>query len=377
MRSSPLAVACAVLSALSACIVERPDPEQGSGAGSSTAFRVTAGAALPVDSRESHLRSLRQLTFEGENAEAYFSSDGTRLVFQRTPESGGCDQIYTLDLGTGDTALVSTGDGRTTCGYFYPAGDRIVYASTHHHDSTCPTPPDFSRGYVWPIYSTYDLFLADSAGRIIEQLTDEPGYDAEATVSPRGDRIVFTSTRDGDLELYTMALDGSDVRRITNRLGYDGGAFFSPDGTRIVWRAQYPEAAAEQADYRALLTEDLVRPSVLEIWVADADGGNARQVTSNGAANFAPYFHPSGEKIIFSSNMDDPTGRDFDLYLIGVDGTGLERVTWTAGFDGFPMFSPDGRYLVFGSNRSESHPGNTNVFIAEWVEEPELTAAVR
>jgi len=359
----------ALLFLVSACSEQPEAAPEAADAGST--LDVTAGVVFAADAREAHFRNLRQLTFEGENAEAYFSSDGRSLVFQRSPESGGCDQIYTLDLATADTALVSTGDGRTTCGYFYPAGDRIVYASTHHHDEACPAEPDFSRGYVWPIYETYDLFLADSDGQIVEQLTDLPGYDAEATVSPLGDRIIFTSMRDGDLELYTMALDGSDVQRITNRLGYDGGAFFSPDGSKIVWRAHYPEDPDAQDDYRALLDEGLIRPSVLEIWVADVDGSNAVQVTSNGAANFAPYFHPSGEKILFSSNMDDPSGRDFDIYMIGVDGTGLERVTYAAGFDGFPMFSPDGRWLVFGSNRNESHPGNTNVFITEWVEDGE------
>jgi Tol biopolymer transport system component len=295
-------------------------------------------------------------------------------VFQRTPAAGGCDQIYTLDLATGDTALVSTGEGRTTCSYYYPAGDRILYASTHHHDASCPPPPDFSRGYVWAVYPTYDVFVANADGSGLTQLTDTDGYDAEATVSPVGDRIVFTSMRDGDLDLYSMALDGSDVRRLTDRVGYDGGAFFSPDGSRIVWRAHYPEPGEALDDYRALLADGLIRPSTLEIWVANADGSDARQVTDNGAANFGPYWHPSGDRIIFASNMDDPTGRDFDLYLIGVDGAGLERVTFTADFDGFPMFSPDGRHLVWGSNRNPSHDGNTNVFIAEWVDDAEAGA---
>ena len=377
MRVFPLlchsAALAPLLLGLVACVPDVParvrDPD-----GGASGFQVSAGVPLAPDPRETHVRNLRQLTFEGENAEAYFSFDGTRLVFQRTGPEGGCDQIYTLDLTTGDTARVSTGRGRTTCSYFYPAGDRMLYASTHHHDAACPVEPDFSRGYVWPVYDTYDLFVANAAGRIVEQLTDTRGYDAEATLSPVDDRIVFTSSRDGDLELYTMALDGSDVRRVTRRLGYDGGAFFSPDGSKLVWRAHYPETPAEQADYRALLAEGLIRPSVLELWVADADGSNARQVTRNGHANFGPFFHPSGEKIIFSSNLHDPSGRDFDLYLIGVDGSGLERVTWTPGFNGFPMFSPDGRHLVFGSNRNESHPGNTNVFIAEWVEEPATAA---
>ena len=228
---------------------------------------------------------------------------------------------------------------------------------------------------MWPVYPTYEIFVADLSGSILTQLTDSPGYDAEATISPKGDRIIFTSSRDGDLELYTMNLDGSDVRRITNRLGYDGGAFFSPDGSKIVWRAQYPETPADQADYRALLADGLIRPTVLELWIANADGTDARQITKLGKASFAPFFHPSGQKIVFSSNMDDPQGRDFDIYVIGIDGNGLERLTFAAGFDGFPMFSPDGRWLAFGSNRNESHEGNTNMFIAEWVETPEVAPA--
>jgi TolB protein len=335
----------------------------------SGSFVVSAGQPFADQPQEVRLRNVRQLTFEGENAEAYFSFDGTRLIYQRTPETGGCDQIYTLDLATGEQNLASTGDGRTTCSYYYPDGDQILYASTHATAAECPAPPDMSQGYVWAVYDSYDLYMANADGSNLVQLTDTPGYDAEATISPAGDRMIFTSTRDGDLDLYTMALDGSDVRRITNRIGYDGGAFYSPDGSKIVWRAHYPEEGPEMADYQRLLGLGLIRPSSLEIYVADADGSNVVQVTDNGAANFGPFFHPSGERIIFSSNMDDPTGRDFDLYMINVDGTGLERVTFTGDFDGFPMFSPDGRYLVWGSNRNMSHEGNTNVFIAEWVED--------
>ena len=370
MRTPPIRVRSSILaivSALFACVPDQPLREPVAG---EAAFQVTAGSALPADPREVHLANIRQLTFEGENAEAYFSFDGKLLSFQRTGAEGGCDQIYTLNLATGDTARVSNGTGRTTCAYFYPSGDEILYASTHQHDPSCPARPDFSQGYVWPVYPSYDIFVADASGTTLRQLTDSPGYDAEATISPTGDRIVFTSARDDDLELYTMALDGSDVRRITHRLGYDGGAFFSPDGSKIVWRAQYPETPADQADYRSLLADGLIRPTVLELWVADADGSNAREITHYGAGSFAPFFHPSGQKIVFSSNMDDPAGREFDIYMIGVDGTGLERITWTGGFDGFPMFSPDGRYLAFGSNRNESHSGNTNVFIADWVETP-------
>lgn len=331
---------------------------------------IQAGRPFTAVQGERRLTNVRQLTFAGENAEAYFAPDGTRLVYQRTSPEGGCDQIHAIDLATGATWRVSTGEGRTTCAYYFPGGERILFSSTHHHDAMCPVPPDMSRGYVWAVYPTYDIFSAAEDGSDLRQLTDTDGYDAEATVSPVGDRIVFTSLRDGDLDLYSMNLDGSDVRRLTDRVGYDGGAFFSPDGSRIVWRAHYPESDEELADYLALLAQGLIRPGVLEIWVADADGSNARQITDNGAANFGPYWHPSGDRIIFSSNMHDPSGRDFDLYLIGIDGSGLERVTWTEDFDGFPVFSPDGRYLVWGSNRNPAHDGNTNVFIAEWVEQP-------
>ena len=330
-------------------------------------FAQPSAAQDWIDEREVRLGNLQQLTFEGENAEAYWSFDGTRLIFQsRPPGREECDQIHVLDLATGERELVSTGWGRTTCAYFYPAGDRILYSSTHHYNLACPAPPDYSRGYVWPLHSSFDIFAADSDGSNLQRLTTSFGYDAEATFSPTGHRIVFTSIRDGDLDLYSMAPDGSDVRRITNRLGYDGGAFFSPDGTQIVWRAHYPKAEAEQEDYLALLADGLVRPSALDIYVADADGSNPRQLTDNGAANFAPYWHPSGRQIVFSSNMDDPGGRNFELYVVGVDGSGLERVTWSEGFDGFPVFHPDGAQLIFASNRNQSHEGNTNLFLAEW-----------
>jgi TolB protein len=322
-----------------------------------------------LDPQEAHLRNIRQLTLSGENAEAYFSADGKNLIYQSRAEGEGCDQIYTLELASGETQLVSTGLGRTTCSYYYPGGDRILYATTHHWDPSCPPSPDMSQGYVWALYPTFDIFAADPDGSNMTQLTHSWGYDAEATFSPVEDLVVFTSMRDGDLEIYTMRGDGSDVRRLTDKIGYDGGPFFSPDGKKIVYRSGYPETGEEIADYKRLLAQGLIRPSALEIYVMDADGSNKVRVTDNGAANFGPYFHPSGDKILFSSNLGDPSGREFDIWMINVDGTGQEQITHTGGFDGFPMFSPDGKYLVFGSNRNESHPGNTNVFIAEWVEE--------
>ena len=323
----------------------------------------------PNQGHEPHLANVRQLTDGGENAEAYFSPPGDRLIFQSTRPPYACDQIFTMNLDGSDVKRVSTGKGRTTCGYFLP-GEKFLYASTHLKAEPCPPRPTFERGYVWPIYESYDIFvanLANSDGTDVQQLTRTPGYDAEATVSPDGSTIVFTSVRDGDLDLYTMKADGSGVRRLTNDKGYDGGAFFSADGTQIVYRAHHPKDAASLARYEELLEEGLIEPTVLEIFVMDADGSNKRQITNNGAANFCPFFHPDSKHIIFSSNMDDARGRNFDLYLIGTDGTGLERVTTDPSFDGFPMFSRDGRKLVFASNRFAREDGETNVFIADWV----------
>jgi Tol biopolymer transport system component len=273
-----------------------------------------------------------------------------------------------MDLEGEDVTLVSTGLGRTTCAYFLPGDERLVYASTHLGGKDCPPPPDRSQGYVWPLDPSYDLFVARADGSDPQRLTATPGYDAEATVSPRGDRIVFTSLRHGDLELYSMKLDGSEVRRLTHAIGYDGGAFYSPDGSKIVYRAHRPTDRKEIADYQRLLAQGLVRPTRLEIWVMDADGSNARQVTNLGAAAFAPFFHPSGEKILFSTNHHDPKRREFDLFSVHLDGSGLEQVTFAEGFDGFPMFSPDGRWLAFASNRHNRHPHETNVFVTRWVE---------
>ena len=338
----------------------------GDAPGTSDDDEADAALAMPG---ETHLRDIRQLTFGGENAEAYWSFDGSMLVFQARKPGSGCDQIYLLDPETGDSRMASTGEGRTTCAYFYPSGDQILYSSTHHHDAACPPEPDFSQGYVWPVYESYDIFAVGLDGSGPRQLTAAAGYDAEATFSPMGDRIVFTSARAGDLDLYSMAPDGSDVRRLTHRTGYDGGAFFSPDGKRIVWRAHYPEEGPEADDYLRLLSQGLLRPGELEIHVMDADGSNQRQVTDIGGANFAPYWHPSGDRILFSSNHHDPNGREFEIYMVGLDGTGLTRITHSEGFDGFPVFSPDGRYLVFGSNRDNGGTSDTNIFIAEWVEE--------
>jgi Tol biopolymer transport system component len=322
---------------------------------------------------ERHLGNARQLTFGGQNAEAYFSADNRWLIFQHSGEGVPCDQMYIMPADTPagpSTAprMVSTGKGRTTCGYFFPAGDRILFSSTHLASAECPPKPDYSRGYVWPVYSLYDIFTARRDGSDLRRLTSTSGYDAEATISRDGKKIVFTSLRDGDLDIYTMKADGSGLRRLTHELGYDGGAFFSPDGEKIVYRAHHPKTAEDIADYKKLLAEGVIRPANFELWVMNANGSGKRQVTSNGAANFAPFWHPDGKKIVFASNMAEPGSRNFDLYIINADGTGLERVTYHPEFDAFPMFSSDGRKLVWASNRYGSKPHETNIFIADWVE---------
>ncbi len=317
---------------------------------------------------EKHLTHILQLTSipGGENAEAYFSFDQKKLVFQSTRPPFECDQIFTMNLDGSDVKLVSTGKGRTTCGYFLPGDRRILFSSTHEGNPACPPKADMSHGYVWAIYKDFDIYTANVDGSDLKRLTSTPGYDAEATVSPDGKHIVFTSVRDGDLELYSMNIDGTNVKRLTHEKGYDGGAFYSPDSKQIVYRAHHPTDPTDLAKYEKLLAEGLIEPVSLEIMVMNADGSNKRQVTNNGKANFAPYFHPNGRQIIFASNMNDPMGRDFDLYLVNVDGSGLEQVTFNPTFDGFPMFNKDGTKLVFCSNRHGSKTGETNVFIADW-----------
>ncbi|HKR01825.1 MAG TPA: hypothetical protein VJT09_14185 [Pyrinomonadaceae bacterium] len=322
--------------------------------------------ALPS---EKHLRNVRQLTFSGENAEAYFSGDGRELIFQSKRDGRACDQIYTMGADGTGARMVSTGMGKTTCSYFFPDRRRILYASTHLGAKECPPAPDYRRtGYVWPIYSSYDIFTARPDGSDLKQLTKTQGYDAEATISIDGRRIVFTSMRDGDLDVYTMDADGKHVKRLTTALGYDGGPFFSRDGRQIVYRSYHPQTPAEIERYKQKLAENVIEPTVFEIWVMNSDGTNKRQVTRLGAASFAPYFFPDDKRIIFASNLNDPRGRNFDLYSVNVDGTGLERITFEETFDGFPMFSPDGRKLVFASNRNAKTRGDTNVFIADWVD---------
>ena len=331
---------------------------------------------ITPDSGERHFGTVRQLTDGGENAEAYFSADGRRLIFQSTRDGRSCDQQYVMNADGSDVRRVSTGRGKTTCGYFLEPwgagagaarpGRRIFFASSHAVDSACPPRPDPSKGYVWRL-DPFDIYTADADGANLRRLTSYGVYTAEGVLSPDGRTIVFTSLKDGDLDIYTMRVDGSGVRRLTTTPGYDGGPWWSPDGRRIVYRAHHPRDSAGLAAYRALLAQRLVRPNRMDIWVMDADGANQRQVTDLGAASFGPSWTPDGRRIVFSSNHHtNPRLGNFDLFLVNADGTGLEQLTTSPTFDGFPMFSPDGRQLVWASNRHARRPHETNVFVADW-----------
>lgn len=323
-----------------------------------------------------YLKNIKQITFGGNNAEAYWSFDDSMLVFQSDYANWGnaCDQIFytnwqTDDLKNNIPKRLSTGLGRTTCSYFLPDNKTIVYASTHFGDENCPLVPEprTDGKYVWPIYDSFDIYTADINGNILNQLTNEPGYDAEATVSPKGDKIVFTSLRTGDLELFTMNIDGTDIQQITSDLGYDGGAFFSPDGSKLIWRASRPTSDEDVKVYKDLLADGLVMPTSMELYVANADGSDAKKLTDLGKANWAPFFHPSGEKIIFASNHQTERGYPFNLFMINLDGTGLTKITNDGTFDAFPVFSNNGKYLVFASNRNNGGTRDTNLFVAEWI----------
>jgi TolB protein len=340
---------------------------------------VLVVATTLATAQEPHLANIRQLTFGGDNAEAYFSPDGTRLAMQSNNKAWGlkCDQIFAVNIAmaAGNASyrptMISNGEGRTTCSYYMPDGAHILYASTFEGGKECPAEPAprKDRKYLWQVHPDYDIYVADTTGRMVAKLTNEPGYDAEATVSPKGDLIVYTSTRSGDLELWTMKIDGSDKRQITHGLGYDGGAFFSPDGSKLVFRASRPKSDSAIKEYKELLAQGLVAPTEMEIYTCNIDGSDLRQVTNLGKANWAPYYHPSGSKILFSSNHHSQRGYDFQIYMVNADGSNLQRITSESIFNAFPMFSPDGKRIVWSSNRNNAAGSrDTNVFIADWVE---------
>ncbi|MGQ0539589.1 MAG: TolB family protein [Gemmatimonadaceae bacterium] len=338
------------------------------------AFVAAASLSAAAQSREDpraaqvaepRLANIRQLTFGGQNAEAYWSADGAWITVQSTLPGMDCDQQFVMRADGSGLRRISNGLGKTTCGWFIPQSNRLLFASSHAHDSTCPPRPDPSRGYVWPL-DRFDLYSVERDGSDLRRLTNFNVYTAESVVSPDGKRVVFTSLKDGDLDIYVMHLDGSGLRRLTTTPGYDGGAWWSPDGSKIAYRAHHPADSSELAQYRDLLKQGLVRPSRVELFVMNADGTGQRQITRLGGANFGPSWTPGGERIIFSSNYRNPRSRNFDLFLVKTDGSGLEQITTHGEFDGFPMFSPDGSKLLWASNRNAVQPGETNIFVADW-----------
>ncbi len=332
-------------------------------------FLFLLSTLLLISQSERHFTNVKQITFGGSNAEAYFSFDGKQLIYQATKDQYKCDQIFMMNVDGSNSKLISNGEGRTTCAYFFPDGKHIIYASTYDDDSDCPPRADRSKGYTWEVYDAYDIYIANADGSKAKKLAASNGYDAEATISPDGKHIVFTSSRDGDLELYVMDADGANVRRLTYDKGYDGGAFFSPDGKQIVYRAHHAVDSLDIKEGEELLKEQLVKPSKMELFIINADGTGKKQITHNGAANFGPYFTPDGKKIIFASNINDPKGYNFDLFLIDCNGKHLEQITFAPGFDGFPMFSPDGKKLVFVSSRNAKSQHEFNIFMADWIED--------
>ncbi len=326
---------------------------------------VLAFPLLLAAEQARYLTNIRQLTHGGQNAEAYWSPDGKRIIFQSTRDKLECDQIFIMNSDGSGQRMVSTGKGRTTCGYFLPDSRHFVYASTHEGGDACPPSPDRSKGYVWAVYPSYDIYLASDDGKIVKKLTEAPGYDAEATINWKTKKIVYTSLASGDLDMWTMDLDGSGKKQITRARGYDGGAFFSRDGKRLIWRANHPtEDSLER--YTSLLKDNLTTPMKMEIFIADAGGNNSRQLTRFGCASFAPTFTPDGRKIIFASNKHECDGRKFELYLMNSDGTGVEQITTLGGFASFPEFSPDGAKLIFSSDKDAKSRYEFNIFIADW-----------
>ncbi len=316
--------------------------------------------------QSTHISNLKQLTNGGQNAEGYWSPNGKKIVFQTTRDKFECDQIFVMNSDGTDQHLVSNGKGRTTCGYFLPGNKHILYASTHEDGPACPAPADRSKGYVWAVSPTYDIYVAKLNGEIVKRLTNSNGYDAEATVNFKTKRIIYTSMVSGDLDLWTMSLDGLKKRQLTKSVGYDGGAVFSRDGKQIVWRGNHPQSTENVKKYKDLLKENLTTPMKMEIMISDANGQNVRELTHFNCASFAPTFTPDGKHIIFSSNKHNCDGRDFELYMMDTKGNNLQQITNFGGFTSFPEISPDGKKIIFSSSYQTKSRYEFNLFVADW-----------
>ena len=352
------------------------------------AFFARAAAQAPEPSPDASspergvLSRIRQLTFEGRRAgEGYFSPDGRKLVFQSEREAGNpFFQIYVLDFETGETKRISPGWGKTTCSFFRPGADEILFSSTHHD----PRSRDAQRGeldaraagkerrYGWDYDPEMEIYVARPGEKEPVRLTAILGYDAEASYSPDGSTIVFASNREAYshkldpqearrletdpayfIDLYTMRADGSELRRLTTTPGYDGGPFFFPDGRRILWR-RFEENGL-----------------VADIWTANPDGSDAKRITDFRSMSWAPYAHPSGRYIVFTSNK---LGfENFELFVVDVEGRKEPvRITYSDGFDGLPVPSPDGKRLAWTSTRHGQAKGQ--IYLADWNHDAVLAA---
>jgi Tol biopolymer transport system component len=314
---------------------------------------------------EDHLTKVTQLTFTGENTQASFSPDNKNIIFQSTRNRLRCDAIFRMHSDGSDISQISSGKGIASSAVISPDNNSIIYSSTQKVDYQCPSKPEYSKAYSWLLYSSYDLFKDELTGGSDERIIKSSSYDGGAVYSPKGDKIIFSSGRTGDLELYIANSDGNNVKQLTNIDGYDGDAVFSRDGKYIVWRASRPKGN-DLHDYRYQLSQGIIKEGKFEIFMMKLAGGKPIQLTNNGATNFSPSFDPNSNNIIFSSNMSQKDGRNYDIYTLNLKTRKLERITYYSGFDGYPVFSSDGKKLLFTSSRNFRYKAEKNIFIVNW-----------
>ena len=306
-----------------------------------------------------HLRNVRQVTTGFARAgEGYFRPDGQAVIFQASESAEGDYQIYTLDLAPGSKpTMVSTGRGKCTCSYYHPDGKSILFASTHldANASAKKKGPAYSRTerYRWDFDAAMDIFRAAPDGTNLVRLTDAPGYDAEGSYSPDGTRIIFTSFRDGDGEIYIMDADGKNPRRITRSKGYDGGPFFSPDGKKIIYRS------------------DRKQNDLLQVYLNNPEGTAERALTSNDAVNWGPFFHADSRHIVYSTSLHGH--QNYEIYLLDTETGRQDRVTYRDGFDALPVFNGDGSKLLWTS-KGRAADKTSQLFIADFTLDPQPVA---